>query len=75
MRLNCEVFGYRGYGSIFTTYGSTLIIYGGTIATYGSTYAKNVFELIWMVKFWAISIILYIYYQNNNLQINSALKW
>ena len=62
MGLNSEVFGYRGYGSIFTTYGSTLTIYGSTIAIYGSTYAKNVLELILMVKFWAISIILYIYH-------------
>ena len=75
MRLNDEVFGYRGYGSTFTTYGSTLIIYGSTIATYGSTYAKNVLKLILMVKIWAISIILYICHPNNNLQINSGLKW
>ena len=81
MGLNSEVFGYRGYGSIFTTYGSTLTIYGSTLTIYGSTiviygrtYAKNVLEFILMVKFWAISIILYIYYPKNNLQINSGLK-
>ena len=60
MGLTGKVFGYRGYGS-------TLIIYGSTIATYGSTYAKNVLELILMVKFWVILIILYIYHPNNNL--------
>ena len=75
MGLNGEMFGYMSYGSIFTAYGNTLIIYGSTIATYGSTIAKNVLELILMVKFWAISIILYIYHPNNNLQINSGLKW
>ena len=75
MGLNGEVLGYRGYSSTFITYGSTLISYGSTFAIYGSTYAKNVLELILMVKFWAISIILYIYRPNNNLQINSELKW
>ena len=75
MGLNGEVLGYRGYGSTFITYGSTLIIYGSTIFIYGSTYAKNVLELILMVKFWVISIILYIYRPNNNLQINRGLKW
>ena len=51
MGLNGEMFGYMSYGSIFTAYGNTLIIYGSTIATYGSTIAKNVLELILMVKF------------------------
>ena len=45
------MFGYRGYGSKFNNYGSTLIIYGSTFNTYGSTYAKNVLELILMIKF------------------------
>ena len=75
MGLNGEVFGYRGYGSTFTAYGSTLTIYGCAITTYGRTYAKNVLELILMVKFYAISIILYIYHPNNNLKINSGLNW
>ena len=66
MGLNGEVFGYRSYGSTFTTYGSTLTIYGSTITTYGSRYAKNVLELILMVNFRAISIILYIYHPNKN---------
>ena len=81
MRLNGEVFEYKGFGSTFTTYGSTLISYDSTIATYDSTittydstYVKNVLELILIVKFWAISIILYIYHPNKNLQINSGLK-
>ena len=65
--LNGEVLGYRDYGS-------TLTIYDSTIATYCRTYAKNALELILMVKFWVISIIIYIDHPNNNLQINSGLK-
>ena len=41
----------------------------------GYIYAKNVLEFILMIKFWDISIILYIYQSNNNLQINNRLRW
>ena len=69
------MFGYRSYDSTLTIYDSTLTIHDNTLTTYGSTYTKNVLELILMVKFWVISILLYIYHQNNNLQINSGFKW
>ena len=69
------MFGYRSYDSTLTIYDSTLTIYDNTLTTYGSTYTKNVLELILMVKFWVISILLYIYHQNNSLQINSGFKW
>ena len=47
MRLNGEVFGYWGYGSIFTTYGSTLTIYGSTMTIYGS---QSLFVIVHMLK-------------------------
>ena len=67
MRLNGEVFGYRGYGSTFTTYSNPSTIYGSTITSYDSTYAKNVLELILMVKFWC--------YFNHNIHLPSKQQF